>query len=100
MPTDTTSLRPQETILIGRWVEASSGVAADATAMRIETLIEGFLDRVAIDASGWDRLYRDPADGRLWEESYPEGHLHGGGPPKLECVSHEYATEKYGLVSI
>jgi Immunity protein 27 len=96
---DTTALRPEEELLIGRWVELPSGVGPDETAKRIDVLIELFLVRVAIDASGWDGLYRDPADGRLWEVTYPESELNGGGPPKLECVSREYAADKYAKVS-
>lgn len=100
MAPETTTLRPQEELLIGRWVAVPAGVEPDETAKRIDLLIERFLVRVAIDASGWNGLYRDPADGRLWEATYPESPLHGGGPPKLECVSREYATDKYAIVGI
>ncbi len=42
-------------------------------------------------------LYRDPADNRLWELSYPNSALHGGGPPMLRnCTLLEFKL-KYGL---
>jgi hypothetical protein len=33
------------------------------------------------------------ADGEL---SYPQSHLHGGGPPTLEPLSKDEATMRYG----
>ena len=45
------------------------------------------LDKVAVDASGWLSLYRDPVTGDLWEVSYPQGEMHGGGPRQLARVA-------------
>ena len=47
------------------------------------------------DASGWDSLYLDPNDDRLWELIYPLGEMQGGGPPKLSLVSPGEAQRKY-----
>ena len=57
------------------------------------------LDRLAITDGGWSALHRDPEDGRLWELTFPEGHLHGGGAPLLHVVSRQEATEKYGAAA-
>jgi hypothetical protein len=71
--------------------------AADATCRRIEQLIAQHLIELGCDSSGWDVLYRDPQDARLWELTYPQGHLHGGGPPRLTWLAATQAREKYGL---
>ena len=49
------------------------------------------------DASGWDVLFRDPTDGRLWELIYPQSEPHGGGPPQLRCLTADEARQKYGV---
>ncbi|PSQ68200.1 MAG: hypothetical protein BRD29_04400 [Bacteroidetes bacterium QH_2_67_10] len=54
------------------------------------------LPRVGIADGGWSSLHFDPDDGRLWELTFPESHLHGGGPPVLHVISQEEAREKYG----
>lgn len=58
--------------------------------------LSGQLPRVGIADGGWSALHFDPADGRLWEFTFPESRLHGGGPPLLHVVSEEKAREKYG----
>lgn len=89
-------LKPNETDLFGKWEVVDGNTVADATAQRIEALVERHLDKVAADASGWETLYRDPDDGRYWELTYPESSWHGGGPPRLTYLSPEQARAKYG----
>jgi len=57
------------------------------------------LAKVAITESGWETLYRDPRDLRLWELTYPQSEMHRGGPPMLRCLclSLEEAKAKYGF---
>ena len=88
-------LKPEETDLLGKWEDVGGNVVADAISKRIETLIEQHLDKITIDASGWDSLYKDPDDGRYWELTYPESSWHGGGPPRLTYLSREQARAKY-----
>lgn len=69
----------------------------DEACERIEKLITKHLERIAVDASGWDTLYRDPQDGRYWELLYLHSEMHGGGPPSLIQVEKDSIKEKYGL---
>ncbi len=89
-------LRPDETDLIGTWFVSGNAVASDVTARRIDLLVREHLRRLGTDSSGWDTLFEDPADGRLWELTYPQSDSHGGGPPRLTYVDREIARRKYG----
>jgi Immunity protein 27 len=91
-------LAPHETLLTGQWLTHDRRAVADATCDRVNELVRAHLKQLA--ANGWDTLLRDPADGRLWELTYPQGHLHGGGPPQLQCMAAEDAKKKYGVVDV
>ena len=71
-------LQPDETDLVGQWVNTGGRIQGDSDCLRIEWLISERLNRVVADGSGWDVLYRDPRDGRLWELTYPNSEMHGG----------------------
>jgi hypothetical protein len=92
-------LAPDESTLRGSWVEVGAQLKADPVCDRIEWLVKSRLQRVAADASGWDTLYRDPRDGRLWELTYPRGEMHGGGPPTLAVVAQDEARRRYELAT-
>jgi hypothetical protein len=92
-------LGPNETVLVGGWQLLDGRVQADTTCKRIEHLVSTQLIRLGSDASGWDELYRDPADGRLWERTYPCSESEGGGPPQLTWISRDAALAKYGRVA-
>jgi len=89
-------IKPHETEIQGQWKLVGLNVESDASARRIEALINGYLKPVAQDETGWSTLYVDPADQRLWELTYPQSDSHGGGPPMLRCLSPQEAQEKYG----
>lgn len=82
--------------LIGEWSVVGGKLVPNEACFRIDYLINHALQRIGTDESGWDILYRDPKDGRLWELTYPQSHMHGGGPPKLTLMSASQANEKYG----
>ena len=90
-------LAPGESDLIGRWQLDGDEIVADETCKRIDWLINYHLVPVGTDPSGWDDLYRDPDDGRLWELTRPQSEMHGGGPPRLTCMTIDEARRKYQL---
>ncbi len=94
-------LAPEEVDLRGNWiVQDNRSVIADATERRIEWLTTQKPQRIMNDWSGWETLYRDPRDGRLWELTYPQSEMHGGGPRRLHILSREAAAAKYEHATI
>jgi hypothetical protein len=92
-------IKPDETEIIGNWIIIDGRASSDAAEERINKLISNYLEKLAISSvsGGWDVLYRDPIDGRLWELTYPQGHMHGGGPKRLSSLSAAMAMAKYHL---
>ena len=93
-------LTPQEVKLVGSWTFVNGNVTADDVTRRIEHLTQHHLIEIGRDASGWDVLYRDPDDGRLWELTYPSSEMHGGGPPTLQLLDNEAVRHKYGMLKL
>jgi hypothetical protein len=91
------TLRTNETELVGSWKMVDGRMVEDETSKRIRTLTRENLKPIAVSSDGWDRLYEDPLDHRLWELSYPSSEMQGGGPPTLRVVSAETAKKKYKL---
>lgn len=73
-----------ETELQGKLILKDNSVEFDEVSKRIETLVSSFLVEVGKDQTGWSKLFQDPDDKRLWELSYPESEIQGGGPPFLK----------------
>jgi hypothetical protein len=90
-------LQPQETELVGGLILVNGRIVGDLVADRIEALVSTVFQEVAV--GNWEVLYRDPNDGRYWELTYPQGHMHGGGPPALKVVSHDQAMQKSNVSS-
>ena len=88
-------LAADESDLQSQWVVRDSGTQPDSVTLRIRWLTLERLERVASDSSGWEVLYHDPRDLRLWELTFPRSEMHGGGPPELRLVSPDVAREKY-----
>ena len=90
-----------EVDLRGDWVvQTDRSVIAGATEKRIDRLTTQKLECIAKDWSGWETLYRDPRDGRLWELTYPQSEMHGGGPRRLHVLSRGEAAAKYEHAAI
>jgi hypothetical protein len=87
---------PTESLLKGTWSFQSGKIVADPVCERIGQLVGSHLQQISRDSSGWDALYRDPSDGRLWELIYPQTEAHGGGPPCLRLIGKDEARDKYG----
>jgi Immunity protein 27 len=86
-----------ETRISGRIVLERGKIIWDITSQRIFDLVNGYLIKIGHDDSGWDTLYRDPNDNRLWELVYAESELQGGGPPSLNVISQDVAALKYKI---
>jgi hypothetical protein len=93
-------LTNKEEKLIGKWIYENGFVQKDEVSVRIEWLINNQFKKIGIDKTGWDVLYVDPIDNRLWELIYPESDMQGGGPPTLICISKDEAREKYTNVKL
>lgn len=89
-------LQPHETNVIGRWREDGLTLKPDDNCIRISYLVDNVLIPIASNDGGWTRLFRNPNDGRLWELTYPESELHGGGPPSLINIAKSEVIAKYG----
>jgi hypothetical protein len=83
-------LQPSELALTGRWVLSNENVIADPVCERIEWLVNNHLKKNGTSECGWEILFTDPIDGRYWLLSYPQSHMHGGGPPDLKVVGTEF----------
>ena len=86
-------LKPEETQLIGMWLDLGSKVVGDAVNDRILWLVENRLTLLCKGTDGLSTLYRDPRDGRAWELSFP----FSGGPAALWIISGEDARVRYGV---
>jgi hypothetical protein len=88
-------IKPTETLLMGKWIALQGHLMADETCKRIIDLTTTHLILLGRYPSGWDALYRDPNDGRLWELTYPRSEMEEDGSPQLQHVTDESADEKY-----
>jgi hypothetical protein len=50
---------------------------------KANTILINQLIKLKVDSNGWRTLYRDLETGRLWEKSYPNSDMHGGGSPQF-----------------
>ena len=91
------NLQPHEVRLEGGWAAVGGKVLADSITERINELLTSGLTRLADAEGGWEILYLDEHDGRMWELTYPHSEWHGGGPPRLTHVSVDYAKSKYKI---
>lgn len=86
-------LQPEETQLIGMWLDLGSKVVGDAVNDRVLWLAEHRLTLLQKAADGFAALYRDPRDGRLWEMCVP----FPGGPAALMVIDKQDAATRYGI---
>ncbi|GAB5556831.1 MAG: hypothetical protein SchgKO_10440 [Schleiferiaceae bacterium] len=74
-----------ENEFIGKWIFKDGRVIADSTCEFIQSIIENDLTEIATGGDGWTKRYKH-INGSIWELTYPESHLQGGGPPKLTRI--------------
>lgn len=89
-------IRADETAIICEWSLVDGRMVGNEACARIRELRDSHLLRLGADASGWDTLYIDPDDRRLWELIHPRSGMQGGGPPALFVISGDDARRKYG----
>jgi len=89
-------LKTSETKLIGKWQQHDNTFTHDDTCRRIDFLVNNYLLKIGSREDGWAILFKDPIDMRLWELTYPNSHIHGGGPPSLCCIPLLDAKTRYG----
>lgn len=88
---------PNETIIIAGNIALPDGTfVSDASNLRISDLCNHYLIRLGARAGAKGVLYRDPADGRLWERIFPHGEVQGGGLDYLQVVDDLAARIEYG----
>jgi len=90
-------LNANEFSLVGEWLFSAGKITGDRVCQRIERLVANHLIERARSADGWSTLYQDPTDGRLWEHTYPQGHLQGGGPPAVTSVTPADSHSRYAF---
>ena len=90
-------LAPDETFIEGQWLFDEQVLIADDACERIKWLVSKVLEKGTIDKSGWEILYKDPKDNRLWIHYYPQSEMQGGGPPALRVISYKEAQAKFGV---
>jgi hypothetical protein len=90
-------ISPDEVEIIGSWVMVNGRMTEDETSHRISSLIKTELQHIATTKDGWEKLYRDPRDGRLWELTHPRSAMQGGGPQALLLTTAENAQKKYAV---
>ena len=90
-------LMPDEYLLEGQWHYDGQKVTADDVCKRIEWLISEALEVLGSDELGWEKLYRDSNDNRLWLLYYPQDEIHGGGPPSLKLITESESKRKFNV---
>ena len=85
----------EEAELTGKWLFENGKVVGDEVEERICELVENRFTRLADREGGWVILHRDPVDRSLWELSFPQSGLHGGGPARLMRLTEDQARDLY-----
>lgn len=86
-------LRPEETELIGMWLDLGGKVTGDAIADRVVWLTTERLVKLAEKRDDLAELYRDPLDSRLWEKVLP----FEDGPPTLRSITPAEAKARFDI---
>jgi hypothetical protein len=89
-------IKAEETVLQGYWLDTGNSVATDSNWERIVRQTGEYLEFLASAGDGREQLYRDPADGRLWELTPVDPNL-PAGPPLLQVIAPSRAEENYAV---
>ncbi|MGA9462578.1 MAG: Imm27 family immunity protein [Terracidiphilus sp.] len=91
------AIEPNETLISGDWLSVDGRMVPDDSQLRIRRLVETELEKIGSANDGWEILFRDRSDGRLWELFYPHSEMQGGGPESLRMIDAVHAAQKYGF---
>ncbi len=87
-----------KTIIVGKWIVQDGKVIGDDNYEEIKRMKESELIKIADRDGGWTILYRNKNKNNYWELTYPQGEMHGGGPPSLELLNEVEIKERYGNI--
>jgi hypothetical protein len=68
------------------WYAEDGKVIAREDAAAIDEMLATKLEEVRTEEGGWVVIFRHRDTNQLWELSYPQSELHGGGPRRLRLV--------------
>lgn len=92
------SIKRNETMIDSDWTNPSNNLKQEEAfniRERIYWLQTYYLTKI-VDF-GWEILYKDNSDNRLWELIYPNSEMQGGGAPMLRTIDKKSAILKYGV---
>ena len=78
---------PSPTELNDIWSFANGRMVERGDGATITRLLEHELESVRTEDGGWTTIYRHRDTGELWELSYPQSEMHGGGPRRLRLLT-------------
>lgn len=68
------------------WHLEDGKVAARGDAAAIDEMLATKLEKLRTEEGGWIVIFRHRDTNQLWELSYPQSELHGGGPRRLRMI--------------
>lgn len=71
--------------IVGKWIFKNGEVIPDSNCLLIRSMVKNDLKEIKVSEDGWTKQFEDK-NGIIWELTYPESHLQGGGPPKLRQI--------------
>ena len=75
----------------------NGSLVPDSICKRIDWLINNYLEQIAVNSDNWSALYKEPSNENYWGLSYPQSHMHGGGPPMLRRISKDHVNKMYNI---
>jgi len=90
-------LKKGEILIVGKWIKKGNSLIQDSECIRIQRIIDNCFKQIDVNGNSWSALYENPDDSSYWELTYPQSHMHGGGPPRLEHISKLEASDRYKI---
>jgi hypothetical protein len=77
------------TDLVDQWAGHGSELGVEGDTEKINALLSEELIKLSTADDGWRTLLQHRLTGALWELSYPQAEMHGGGPRRLRQLPHQ-----------